>query len=63
VKIRVNGEMCQGHAACHAHGGDLYPLDEFGYSSLDVAEVPAGMEELARRGAAACPEMAISIEE
>jgi ferredoxin len=42
---------------------ELYQLDETGYSSLGVLEVPSGMEAAAREGAAACPERAISIED
>jgi ferredoxin len=40
----------------------LYALDHLGYSAIDVLEIPAGMEDVARRGADACPEGAISIE-
>jgi ferredoxin len=42
---------------------DLFPLNEDGYIAADVIDVPPGMEEDARRGAAACPERIILIEE
>ena len=35
-------------------------LDELGYNDSDGDEVPVGHEEEARKGAAACPEAAVS---
>lgn len=61
MRIRVDGAMCQGHALCAAAAQDLYTLDDDGYSNVDRLEVPAGMEDLARRGLQSCPERAISI--
>ena len=63
VKIRINKTMCVGNARCAAVAPQLFPLDEDGYISVEEIEVPAGMEELARRGAKACPERIIVIEE
>jgi ferredoxin len=63
VKIRINKAMCVGNARCAAVAPDLFPLDDEGYISVEEIEVPAGMEELARRGAKACPERIIVIEE
>ena len=62
MKIRVDHDKCQGHAMCFAVAPDLFELDDFGYSSIDVVEVPAGREVDAQRGMAACPEGAISLE-
>jgi ferredoxin len=62
VKIRVDNEMCQGHAQCNAVSPNLFTLDTDGYSNVGVREVPSGMEEVARRGMLACPERAITIE-
>jgi ferredoxin len=42
--------------------GDLFPLDEDGYIAVEEIDVPPGMEELAERGARACPERIIIIE-
>jgi ferredoxin len=63
VKIRVDREVCQGHALCNAAAPDLFTLHDDGYSSVGVCEVPPGMEERARRGMLSCPERAITIEE
>jgi ferredoxin len=55
--------MCEGHALCAGAAPDLFTLDDDGYSNVNVREVPPGMEDAARRGALACPELAIIIEE
>jgi len=63
MKIRINRAACVGNARCAAVSEQLFPLDEDGYISVEEVDVPAGMEELARRGARACPERIIVIEE
>jgi ferredoxin len=63
LKIRINKAMCVGNARCAAVAPELFPLDDDGYISVEVIDVPAGMEDLARRGAKACPERIIVIEE
>jgi ferredoxin len=62
MKIRVDKTLCSGHARCFAVAPELYEIDEVGFSAIDEQEVPPGMEEVARRGADACPERAITIE-
>ena len=62
MRIRVDREQCSGHAMCFAQAPGVYELDDLGYNALSgEAEVPAGLEEEARRGAQACPERAITI--
>ena len=61
VKIRVNKELCSGHARCNVTAPRVYQLDELGYNRMDAFEVPKALEEEARRGARACPEKAIAI--
>ena len=63
MRIRVDRVTCQGHALCAGSASELYTLDEEGYSNVGELEVPAGMEELARRGMQSCPEGAITITE
>lgn len=62
MKIVVDSSKCQGHAQCHATAEAVYPLDDEGYVAITELEVAPELEELARRGAAACPERAISLE-
>jgi ferredoxin len=62
MRVRVDKARCTGHALCNFHGPDVYTLDEVGFCSITTLDVPAGLEEQARRGAEGCPERAISIE-
>jgi ferredoxin len=63
MKIRIDKAACVGNARCWAVSEVLFPLDEDGYIAVQEVEVPPGMEELARRGARACPERVIEIVE
>ncbi len=61
MKIRIDKAACVGNARCWAVSEELFPLDEDGYIDVEEIEVPAGMEDLAKRGARACPERVIKI--
>jgi ferredoxin len=63
MKIRIDKAACAGNARCAAVAPELFPLDENGYIQVEEIEVPPGQEALARRGARACPERIIVIEE
>lgn len=63
MKIRINKAACVGNARCAAVAPELFPLDEEGYIAVEEIDVPPGLEEAARRGARACPERIIVIEE
>jgi ferredoxin len=63
MKIRIDKAACVGNARCAAVAEELFPLDENGYIAVEEINVPPGKEELARRGARACPERIIVIEE
>lgn len=61
MKIRIDKSACVGNARCWAVSEELFPLDDDGYISVEVVDVPSGMETLAQRGARACPERVIQI--
>ncbi len=63
MKIRIDKSACVGNARCAAIAPQLFPLNDDGYIAVEKVDVPPGMEELARRGARACPEKIIVIEE
>ena len=63
MKIRIHKAACVGHARCAAVAPELYTLDEGGYISDGQIDVPPGKEALAKRGARACPERIITVEE
>jgi ferredoxin len=62
MKIRINKSACVGNARCAAVSAELFPLNDEGYIAVEEIDVPPGMEDLARRGARACPERIIVIE-
>lgn len=55
--------LCAGHGRCAAHGAPVYTLDSDGFNAVPgvEVEVPAGLEDRARRGAESCPDQAIRI--
>jgi ferredoxin len=63
MKIRIEKSQCVGNARCHAVAEQLYPLDDDGYIDTEGFDVPPGEEQLARRGARACPERIIFVVE
>ena len=63
MRLIVNRSLCQGHARCAAVDPELFVLDEDGYIAIDEATVPPEKADAARDGAAACPELALSIDE
>ncbi|WP_156840673.1 ferredoxin [Novosphingobium aquimarinum] len=63
LTIKVDTALCSGHARCAAVAPDIYILDDDGYCIADGIKVPEEHETLAKRGARACPERAITIVE
>ena len=63
MKIRINKAGCVGHARCAAVAPDVFPLDDDGYIAVEEIDVPPEQEAIARRGARACPERIITVEE
>lgn len=63
MRVRVDNSKCAGHAQCYAVDPDLFPLDDAGYSILQEHEVKPQDERKTREGVAACPEMALILEE
>jgi ferredoxin len=63
MRVRVDNSKCAGHAQCYAVNPHLFPLDDSGYSILQEHEVRPEDEQKTREGVAACPEMALILEE
>jgi ferredoxin len=61
MRIRIDKARCVGNARCGAVAPELYPLDDEGYIATEGFEPLPGQEELARRGARACPEKVIEV--
>ncbi len=64
MKVRIDGDRCQGHTLCKMIAPDSFELNDVDGTSSPVSEVvPRDQEELVREAAQSCPEQAISIEE
>jgi ferredoxin len=62
MKVRIDGERCQGHNRCIAIAPDIFQWDDLGYGVVTTEELGADeQEQAARRAAANCPESAIEI--
>ncbi len=60
MRVSVDNGLCSGHARCWAVAPDIFTIDDDGYSNIGTdREVPAGREDEARKGIAACPERAL----
>ncbi len=63
LKVRIVKAQCVGNARCHAVAELLYPLDDDGYIAIEGFTADEADALLARRGARACPERIITVEE
>lgn len=64
MKVHVDMSKCQAYGTCADEAPELFTLDEWGYSQVrGGGDVPPGQEEAARRAVAACPVLAIAVEE
>jgi ferredoxin len=63
VKLRLQRDKCTGHAQCHAVDSVAFPIDDDGYSLVTERPVEADEAQLVRDGVAACPELALLLEE
>ena len=64
MRVRVDGDKCQGHNRCYAIAPELFDVDDLGYAhELNDGVVPSALEDKARLAVANCPELAIRLEE
>lgn len=61
MQLQVDSSRCQGHARCNAVAPEVFELDDLGYVATRSGTVPVELEALARRGAQACPEQALTV--
>ncbi|KCZ94244.1 ferredoxin [Hyphomonas johnsonii] len=63
IKVTVNVEGCVGHARCEAVAPEVYQLNDDGFNVTPCKYVSDNLKEQAIRGARACPEQVITVEE
>lgn len=62
MKLEWDRNRCVGQGLCYAKAPELWDCDDEGYAVLKVpGEIPAELEDAARRSARSCPETAITI--
>ena len=61
VRVKAHPGLCVGWGNCHRWAPKVYPLDDDGHIGVHLLEVPAELAEDAYRGAAACPQQAITV--
>jgi ferredoxin len=61
MRIEVDHETCTGHGRCWSLAPEVYEADDDGYCATHAIDVAPELEEQARKGAASCPERAITV--
>jgi ferredoxin len=61
MQVAVDRARCTGHGRCYTLSPDVFAADDDGYSVIRCELPPPGLEDAARRGAANCPEDAITV--
>jgi ferredoxin len=64
MRITLDRTRCTGHGRCYVVAAAVFDADDDGYGLVRTeGEVAPGDEPAARRGAANCPEDAITLDE
>jgi ferredoxin len=60
VRVRVDDDLCRGHAVCCSLCPEVFVLGDDGYATVVVDEVPPEHAEAVRAAVTRCPERAIT---
>jgi ferredoxin len=63
VSLRVNPIVCDAHGVCAELLPELVRLDDWGYPIIASGPVPAHLVGHARKAVAACPTLALLLEQ
>jgi ferredoxin len=63
VRVKVDVVKCVGHARCAAVAPSVYELDDSGFNQTPEKIVGPDLKADALRGARACPERVITVDE
>jgi len=63
MRLRVDPINCHAHGVCAELLPELITLDEWGYPIVDPAPITPSLERHAKRAVAACPVLALMLEE
>ena len=60
MKVKLDRTLCDGFGLCAKHAPEYFPLDDWGYASLQGdGSIPAADEDAVRRALLDCPVHAI----
>lgn len=62
MRITIDRSLCSGHGRCYALAPEVFGFDDAGFSAPKFDVVPPELEDAARLGAGACPELAIELD-
>lgn len=62
MKVKVNQEACIGCGACLQEAGEVFEMNDEGFSSVKMAEITPELEESVRNAIDSCPTGAIEEE-
>lgn len=60
MKVRVDEELCRGHAVCCTLCPEVFALTDDGYAAVRVPDVPGEHADAVRAAVNRCPERAIT---
>ena len=63
IKVTVDVQGCVGHARCEAVAPEVYVLNDDGFNVTACKYVSDDLKAQAQRGARACPERIITVED
>jgi ferredoxin len=61
MRVRVDNEICQGHARCWDLCPEVFSLDEQGHAFVATMEIPEALVPKVQRAVDSCPERAIQM--
>ncbi|HKE75612.1 MAG TPA: ferredoxin [Acidimicrobiales bacterium] len=60
MRVRVDDELCRGHAVCCSLCPEVFVLSDDGFATVVVDDVPAEHADAVRAAVTRCPERAIA---
>jgi ferredoxin len=63
MHVRIDRSLCSGHGRCFTVAPEVFGYDDEGFSVVEPETITPELETAALRGAGACPEVAIALED
>jgi ferredoxin len=63
MRIHIDRSLCTGHGRCFSLVPEVFAFDEEGFGVIRLETITPDLEAAARRGAGACPERAIAVDD